>query len=136
MSSFETLHKDVLLQVAEEFGSEVKPTDTKRVIIGVLLEDGVTWDMYKSAFPDLEDIPDETPATDAPVKAAPVVTVRPEPKVLIKMERMNPRFEIRGYLFSKQHPFVPVTEDDANYIISHLDGFRIAMPSEAESFYS
>jgi len=130
--SFETLNKPVLLQVAEDFAVDVKATDNKATIIAALVEDGVTWDMYKAAFPDPEDEPDVTP--EAPVAEKPAV-VREVPKVLVKMERQNPRFEIRGYTFSKQHPFVPVTEEDANYIISHLDGFRIAMPQEAQDFY-
>lgn len=137
--SFETLNKDVLLQVAEEFAVDVKPTATKKQIVASLLEDGVDWDMYKQAFPDVEDIPDEPVNEEEEVK--PVATEdkaapRPVPTVLVKMERHNPRFEIRGYTFKKEHPFVPVTEEDANYIISNLDGFRIAMPREAEEFYS
>lgn len=131
--SFESLNKDVLLQVAEDFAVDVKKTDNKGVIIAALVEDGVTWDMYKQAFPDpTEEEPKPVPEA-APAEPKPVV--REVPKVLVKMERQNPRFEIRGYTFSKQHPFVPVTEEDANYIISHLDGFRIAMPQEAQDFY-
>jgi hypothetical protein len=136
--SFETLNNDVLRQVAEEFAVDLGEKDTKKVMVSKLLEDGITWEMYKEAFPDVMDLPDETP--DAPVVSTPVkeepTLVRQEPKVLLKMERENPRFEIRGYVFSKDHPFLPVSEDDANYILSNLDGFRIAMPKEAEDFYS
>jgi hypothetical protein len=135
--SYEQLNNDVLRQVAEHFGVDLEPKDTKKVIIGKLVEDGVSWDMYKEAFPDIEDIPDE-PQPDAPVeeKKEEPVTVRPKPTVLLKMERQNPRFEVRGYSFSKDHPFLPVTEEDANYIITNIEGFRIAMPKEAEEFYS
>lgn len=135
--SYEQLNNDVLRQVAEHFGVDLEPKDTKKVIIGKLVEDGVSWDMYKEAFPDIEDIPDE-PQPEAPVeeKKEEPVTVRPKPTVLLKMERQNPLFEIRGYSFSKDHPFLPVTEDDANYIITNIEGFRIAMPKEAEEFYS
>lgn len=135
--SYEQLNNDVLRQVAEHFGVDLEPKDTKKVIIGKLVEDGVSWDMYKEAFPDIEDIPDE-PQPESPVeeKKEEPVTVRPKPTVLLKMERQNPLFEIRGYSFSKDHPFLPVTEEDANYIISNIEGFRIAMPKEAEEFYS
>lgn len=135
--SYEQLNNDVLRQVAEHFGVDLEPKDTKKVIIGKLVEDGVSWDMYKEAFPDIEDIPDE-PQPEAPVeeKKEEPATVRPKPTVLLKMERQNPLFEIRGYSFSKDHPFLPVTEEDANYIISNIEGFRIAMPKEAEEFYS
>lgn len=136
--SYESLNNDVLRQVAEHFGVEVKKTDNKAKMIAALVEDGVDWEMYKEAFPDVEDLPDAEPENVATpvVEKEPVEVIRSAPTVLVKMERMNPRFEIRGYKFSKDHPFVPVTEEDANYIISNLDGFRIAMPKEAEDFYS
>lgn len=131
------MNNDVLRQVAEHFGVDLEPKDTKKVIIGKLVEDGVSWDMYKEAFPDIEDIPDEPqPEASVEEKKEEPATVRPKPTVLLKMERQNPLFEIRGYSFSKDHPFLPVTEEDANYIISNIEGFRIAMPKEAEEFYS
>lgn len=143
MSKFNTLNKDVLLQVAEEFGVGVEEETTKAKIIAALLEDGVTWEMYKESFPDIEDIPDESAPTT--VSAAEITTetltadvpvrAKPEHTVLLKMERMNPMLQIRGYTFRRDHPFVPVAESDAEYILTHEEGFKIAMPSEAEEFY-
>jgi hypothetical protein len=52
------------------------------------------------------------------------------------MSRQNPTYEIRGYRFTRQHPFVPVTEDDANWILENVEGFSIASPREAKEFYS
>ena len=128
--------------MAEEFAVDLPEVEeekqlTRAVIIAALVQDGVTWDMYKEAFPDVEDIPDE-PATEPnsdDTAAAAAREIFKEPTVLLKMDRMNPHLEIRGYTFSRLHPFVPVREADAEYILQHEEGFKIAMPSEAEEFY-
>jgi hypothetical protein len=55
--------------------------------------------------------------------------------VLIKMTRPNFSYEIRGYKFTKQHPYVLVEEDDADYLIETDGGFRLASPKELRDFY-
>lgn len=55
--------------------------------------------------------------------------------VLLKMERDNPRYDIRGYSFTQQNPFALVKERDADFILSHNDGFKVASPREAKEFY-
>jgi hypothetical protein len=135
--SFTTLKKDMLLQAAAEFGVDVEEDWTRPKLVVALQEDGVTWDMYKSSFPDLADIPDEAPAepVDASVTSA-TESFKPKRGVLLRMTRENGTYEIRGYKFTKKDPFLPVDEDNANYILETIEGFRIASPREAEEFYS
>jgi len=52
------------------------------------------------------------------------------------MTRANGTFVIRGYKFTKDHPFLPVREEDAVYLTENIEGFKIANPREAEEFYS
>lgn len=60
---------------------------------------------------------------------------RPASGVLLKMDRENPSYDIRGYRFTQQNPFVVVAEVDADYILTHEDGFKVASPGEAKEFY-
>lgn len=135
--SFKQLKKDILFQVAEDFAVDLPEGDrddiTKDQIIDALSDDGVTWDMYKKAFPSVDDQEDK-PADPA---VEPEVDFKaPEKKVLLKMKRANGTFVVRGYKFTKAHPFLPVSEEDANYITENIEGFSVANPREAEEFYS
>lgn len=56
--------------------------------------------------------------------------------VLIKYERLNPSFEILTYKFTSEHPFLLVRPEDADYIVRNIPGFRPALESEAQEFYS
>jgi hypothetical protein len=151
--SFKQLKKDVLVQVAEDFAVDL-PEDiddtTKDEIIARLTEDGVTWELYKEAFPSVMDQEDATKAADP--EDEPEVQEEPDPKsdepedepevpntrgkVLLKMDRANGTFVIRGYKFTKDHPFLPVSSDDATFITENVEGFKIANPKEVDEFYS
>lgn len=138
---FDALDEGVLDQVADEFGVDFEEGWTAKQKVAALVEDGVTWEMYKQSFPDIEDLEEvekeeEPVVVEEPKRRGRKPVVRPEPTVLLKMERANPKFEIRGYSFTKAHPFLPVTEDDAAFILNHEEGFRIALPREVEEFYS
>lgn len=56
-------------------------------------------------------------------------------KVLIRMERENPTYNVRGYKFTYDHPFCLVSEVDAEYLTSNIEGFYYATPKEAAEFY-
>lgn len=151
--SFNSLSKEELYRVAvEDFAVEVKPTDSKKVLLAALAEDGVTWEMYKQAYPDTEVEEDEVPAvvTSTDVTGAVATEVPVVPKVrtrteevntatadmyLIKMNRENPYFEFRGYKFTTEHPFAVMPAADADKILKQEDGFAIATPSEANEYY-
>ena len=141
MSKFAELDDGVLAQIAEEFGVDFDGRWGHSKKVSAIENDGVTWEMYKQSFPDLDDIPDEEGdvvnevVSDAPVKKE-KSPVRPQPTVLLRMERANPTYQTRGYTFTKDHPFLPVSQEAAEWIIRNEEGFRVALPSEAEEFYS
>jgi hypothetical protein len=130
--SFETLKKEDLLKIAEEFGTEVKPNDTKAVIIAALNEDGVTWEqaaqLDKQVAEKDAELREEKAVADAKAKAE-------EPQALLRMMRENSTYEVRGYRFTKSHPFAVVAESDAEWIVDNVEGFRYATPREAQEFY-
>jgi len=141
--SFQQLNKDVLRLVGEEFAVEwTKEDPTKAQMIKDLDEEGVSWAMYKAAFPDPEDEPEveETPEEDdededeAP--AASKKFSRTPKQVLVKMTRQNGTYQIRGYNFTKTHPFLPVSAEDADFLVEQIGGFKIAGPREVEEYYS
>lgn len=152
--SFETLDKQTLFRVlVEDFAVDVKPTDSKKVLLAAAAEDGVTWEMYKKAYPDTEvEEEEETPVLEhVPDPAGAVAEEVPAPKVrtkseevntattdmyLIKMNRENPYFEFRGYKFTQDHPYVVMPAADADKILRNEDGFAIATPSEANEYYN
>ena len=52
------------------------------------------------------------------------------------MTRRNHSYEVRGYKFTRQHPFVPVTEEDAEWLVEKGGGFRPATNREIKEFYN
>lgn len=137
--AFKQLNKDVLLQVAEDFAVELPyAVDddklTKNVIIKAIEDDGIDWKMYKEAFPDPEDQPEAEKKSEEKSDAA--AEFKPASKVLVKMNRANGTFEVRGYRFTKAHPYLPVDAADADYLVTQMEGFAIATPREVEEYYS
>jgi len=127
--SFETLKKEDLLKIADDYGVETKPTDTKAVIIAALAEDGVNWE-------DVAKMDKTVAEQDAVLKEEAAEKKSNGPKQLLKMLRANGTYEIRGIKFTKEHPFALVPEDDAEYIVeSDAQGFRYATPKEAAEYY-
>lgn len=160
--SFTQMKRDALYALAtENFGVEVSQTATKPQIIAALAEEGVTWEMAKTYDQNAAQVDEEiqaeqkrtvvttdtmavtkevTPGVleveEVPVVVVekPVAPVQPE-VVLLKMDRENQLYEIRGYRFTRENPYVLVNADDADFIISHEDGFKMASPREAKEFY-
>lgn len=140
--AFDDLKLDKLNEIATFFGEALPEKATIKSAAAHLVESGITFDMYKEAFP--ADFPVETVAPVDPLAVSEGEAVlkrqavRPVQKsvVLLKMTRMNPTYEIMGYKFTKTHPYLPVAEDDASEILSNAEGFSIASPREVEEFYS
>lgn len=127
--SFETLKKEDLLKIAEEYGVDTKPTDTKAVIIGALAEDGVSWD-------DVAKVDKTVAEQDAIIKEEKAEAKANGPKQLLRMLRANRTYEVRGVKFTSEHPFALVPEEDAEFITeSDPEGFRYATPKEAAEYY-
>lgn len=160
--SFNQMKRDELFELAtENFAVDVDENANKARIIAALAENGVTWEMAKvtdtnAAAYEAKNLEKQQPAegviTSASTKGTPeavtletedavvnVVEVEvPEPVapsvVLVKMERENPRYDIRGHKFTRENPFALVREDDADYILAQ-EGFKVASPREAKEYY-
>lgn len=153
--SFNKMSRDDLYNLAiENFAVDVTEVATKVQIIAALAENGVTWDMAKTFDKNAAAVEEESvtpvgvitaastnPAvaevTEIPILVVekPVAPVQPE-IVLIKMERANPTYQIRGYKFTRENPFALVRTHDADYILGHEHGFKMASPKEAQEYYS
>jgi hypothetical protein len=132
--SFETLKISELKKIAEDFAVDTDGLKTKVDIIASLAEEGVTWSVYNSTIKKIEDESEEMSVEILPKfdpKAA-----QPENTVLVRMTRENFRFDIMGVTFTKEHPFVAVTEEIAQEIFDKEEGFRLASPREVQEYYS
>lgn len=138
IKSFQELSHTELNEVAAAFGVDFEKQANKNEKLSELAENGVTVDMWNeingaAEEPDEEDSPS---ATTPPVEAPKTEEAQPEQeKVLIKMTRFNNTYHIRGYQFSRQHPFALVSESDADYLCRVDGGFQMATPGEAREFY-
>lgn len=117
-----------LKEVAEYFAVDLEGAKTKNEIMAALEEEGVSYDMY-AKFSEAETEEVELPEKKA--KKAPVGET-----VLVRMDRANARFEINGYTFTREHPFVAMSEEDADFIFSIEQGFRMATPREVQEYYN
>lgn len=132
--SFETLKVAELKKIAEDFAVDVDGLKNKSEIIAALAEEGVTFSVYEKTTNQIkenfeEDSQEVLPKFD-PKKDQPADTV------LVRMTRPNFRYDILGYTFTKDHPFVAMREKEAQQIFDKEEGFRLATPKEAQEFYS
>lgn len=135
--SLAEMTKNELLAVAEQFGTDAKPSMKKDDILALLAEDGVDEALVASvndAADDEDADEDFAPVVEA-VEAAPVAE-NDEDLVLVRMIRANNTYEIRGHKFTSAHPYALVDAKDADYLIEVDGGFRMASPKEAREFYS
>jgi hypothetical protein len=133
---FNNLTKADLLEVVEMFGTDVRPSASKADIIAALLEDGVDYETYEKFNAKADDEEDNSDAEEKQPEAKEAPVKEDEPQVLLRMTRGNGTFEIRGYRFTREHPYALVSEENADYLIEEIGGFRIASPREAKEFYS
>jgi hypothetical protein len=52
------------------------------------------------------------------------------------MERANHRYDAMGFTFTSTHPFVAMSEEQAQEIFDREEGFRLATPKEVQDFYN
>lgn len=139
--SFTKLSKTELLRTAEEdFAVEVDKSWPKAKIIEELDASGVNFAMYLEQNPDkaaeFSEVPDNVIKEPVNKNAAPPVEDKDERKILIKMVRANPLYEIGRYRWTTKHPYVLVNEKDADHILIKEEGFRQATPGELQEYYS
>lgn len=117
-----------LREVGEYFGVELEGLKTKNEVISVLTEEGISYEMY-SKFLGAEKAEVDVPA--------PKVNKKPgDNAVLVRMDRENPAYEINGYKFTREHPYVAMSQEDADFIFDTQIGFRMATPREVQEYYN
>lgn len=139
--SFEKLSKAELLRTADEdFAVEVDKSWPKAKIIEALDESGVDFAQYLEANPDVaaqySEVPDNVVKEKVLQNVAEPVQEVDERKILIKMLRDNPLYEVGKYRWTNKHPYVLVSEKDAEHILIKEEGFRQATPGELQEYYA
>lgn len=157
-TKFEDFKVADLREIArEEFATDVDEKATKAEVLAALTEDGVTFDMYLSQHPELKAVISENAKVAAEEESAnnvvtssqmqssePVevkIVVKEETPLstreewLIKMDRKNPLYEVRGHRFTQDNPFAIMSAADAEYVLTKEEGFRQATPTELQTYY-
>ena len=134
--SFDSMKLDELRNVADGFGVDLHGVKTKKDILGVLDEEGVTYDLYQKFFSaekdDPEDYVDNIQVRNQQLKL-------PDPNeeiMLVKMDRQNGIYETAGFTFTREHPYVAMAPWQAQVIFDTESGFRPATPKEIQDYYS
>jgi hypothetical protein len=130
--SFETLKLSEIKKIAEDFGVDIQALKSKNDIIASLAEEGVTWSIYQKTIKDIEDAAEE-------IEVLPRLNAKKnqdKDSVLVRMERANHRYDTMGFTFTSTHPFVAMSEDQAQEIFNREEGFRLATPKEVQDFYN
>jgi hypothetical protein len=134
--SFETLKVAELRKVAEDFAVDTDGLKNKADIIATLAEEGVTWSVYQKTIKDIEKAAEEFGDDSEEILPRFNPNAQPEDTVLVRMTRENFRYDILGFTFTKEHPFVAMTEDNAQEIFDKEEGFRLATPKEVQEYYA
>lgn len=121
-----------LKKIAEDFAVDTEGLKNKADIIAALSEEGVTFAIYAKTL-DVQEEEAEMNETEVLPK---IDKNQSKDNVLVRMTRANFRYDILGYTFTKDHPFVAMKEDDAQKIFDVEEGFRLATPREAQEFYN
>jgi hypothetical protein len=127
--SFDTLKISELKKIAEGFGVDVPEKPTKQSIITALTDEGITYDSY-AQFSGADKVELEKP------KAEKKINLNKSNTILVRMDKANPSYTVYGYTFTQEHPFVAMSEEDAQRIFDTEPGFRPATPREAQEFYN
>jgi hypothetical protein len=129
--SFDTLKVAELRTIAEDFAVDTDGLKNKKDIIAALTEEGVTYSVYAKTLQAVEAAKEE-------IEVLPKFDpkAQPEDTILVRMTRDNFRYDIQGRTFTKEHPFVAMSEEDAQEIFDKEEGFRLATPKEVQDFYN
>ena len=130
--SFDTLKVAELKKIAEDFAVDTNSLKNKNDIIAALSEEGVTWAVYQQTIKNIED---DTEEIEILPRFNPKQDLA-EDTVLVRMTRENFRYDILGFTFTKQHPFIAMHKEKAQAIFDKEEGFRPATPKEVQDFYS
>lgn len=131
--SFSDLKINDLKKAAESFGVNLEGSKTKTEIAALFEEEGITYQMYEK-FNNTEK--QDIEISEVEKKQREKKIMKTENSMLVKMERDNFSYQALGYTFTQQHPFVAMSESDAQRIFDSQEGFRLATPREAQEFYA
>lgn len=131
--SFTDLKITELKKVANSFAIDVDRLKSKPEIIAALEEEGISWQMY-AKFDNAEKQDIEVPEIEKKKREQKIM--KTTNSVLVKMERNNHSYQTNGFEFTQEHPFVAMSETDAQKIFDTQQGFRLATPREAQEFYA
>jgi tRNA G10 N-methylase Trm11 len=131
--SFTELKITELRKIADSFGVDASVVKTKQEIIALLEEEGVNYETY-SSFTKAEKQDIKIPEIEK--KKRETKSVNKEKQVLVKMERMNFSYQVGKHTFTQDHPFLTMSEEEAQEIFDKQEGFRLATPREAQEFYA
>ena len=134
--SFETLKVAELRKIAEDFAVDTDGIKSKTDIVAALAEEGVTWSVYQKTINDIEKATEEFSEEAEEILPRFNPDAQPEDTVLVRMTRDNFRYDIIGFTFTKEHPFIAMTEENAQQIFDSEEGFRLATPREVQDFYN
>ena len=134
LMSFNNMKLEELRKVAEAFGVDQESTKKNKKKIALLAEEGVSYDMYNK-FGEAEKAEVDIEPKKVFGSAKSDVSLQGG-QVLVKMERMNPRYDVNEFTFTKDNPFIVMSEKDAQEIFDTQEGFRLATPKEVQEFYS
>ena len=130
--SFTELKITELKSVAESFGVDISEVKTKQEIIALIEEEGISYQMYEK-FSNAEKQDIEIPEIEK--KKREKVLKSSDQTLLVKMERNNHSYSVGGYTFTQEHPFIAMSESEAQQIFDTQIGFRLATPREAQEYY-
>lgn len=133
--SFETLKIAELREIAESFAVDTDGLKNKANIIAALAEEGVTWTVYQKTLNTIKEASEDAFQAEEVLPRLDPKSVNAEDTVLVRMTRENFRYDILGFTFTKEHPFVAMSEDKAQEIFDKEEGFRIATPKEVQEYY-
>jgi len=131
--SFTDLKISELRKVADAFAIDLEGSKTKPEIIAAIEEEGITYQMY-SKFDTAEKEEIEIPEFEKKKRENKIM--KTANAVLVKMERSNHSYNVGSYTFTQEHPFVAMSESDAQRIFDTQAGFRLATPREAQEYYN
>lgn len=120
---------------ALSFEEDLEPAHEPEVAGQEPLPFEVEWPDYSSEDADFEADPVVAQAPVEPeVAIAPVEEKEPE-YMVVKMDRENRVFQAFGYEFTRENPYMLVTQDEADVLIEEIGGFRASSPRELREYY-
>jgi hypothetical protein len=127
--SFDTMKISELKKIATNFGIDIPEKASKQAIILAMQDEGITYNEY-AKFSGSEKVELEQP------KKQGKVALEKSNTILVRMDKANPSYTVYGYTFTQEHPFVAMSEGEAQKIFDTEPGFRPATPREVQDFYN